>query len=351
MKHINFTKAIIATSFATLTINPCVFASSHFSVNSNNVHIGESFTATVNLNNIAAWNVHINASGPVNGCSMAQADASIDAKNTNKTFNVSCTATGAGTIQINLSGDTTTENGNNEILAESINVLVTEKETSSNPTPNPTPDQMPIEEEISPNPAPDPITSQESSRPSSYNNNRQSTKSQPSQSSISTSVTNEEPSKSNNTDVSISVSEYTLTKEKEIYKTTVPYNVSEIIIKATPKDEKTTVTGDGIIQLETGKNNVTITATSEDGTTKTYNLEITKQENPNNDTIPKEQKNDNTTIIIIVLVVLLILALGGIIALMLIIKKQKKRADNKKDNPSPIDTTTGKINPYDLGNH
>ena len=50
-----------------------------------------------------------------------------------------------------------------------------------------------------------------------------------------------------------------LSEEKGIYKTTVPYDISEITIKATPKDEKTTITGDGVVQLETGENSITIT--------------------------------------------------------------------------------------------
>ncbi len=324
---------IIVAMLAIVSMNTPVFATTNLYASTTSVHVGDSFTITVRLDGIAAWNVHVSSSGPVSGCTIAQADASEDAMNTSKTFTASCTATGTGTIWINLSGDTTTESGKNEALAGSISVLAVEKEASPDPGSNSTPD---------------PVPSQEPSYPSSYSGNSyQPTRNQTSQPSDPILSTNEESSKSSNTDVSISISGYVLSEEKGIYKTTVPYDISEITIKATPKDEKTAITGDGIIQLEPGKNSITITATAEDGTTKLYNLEITREENANDIMTSTEQKDNNITPIIIVLVILLILALGVIITLAFIIKKQKNRAKSKQDNPSPIDTTPpNTTNPY-----
>ncbi|MBQ1387584.1 cadherin-like beta sandwich domain-containing protein [Candidatus Saccharibacteria bacterium] len=324
---------IMVAMLAIVSMNTPVFATTNLYASTTSVHVGDSFTITVRLDGIAAWNVHVSSSGPVSGCTIAQADASEDAMNTSKTFTASCTATGTGTIWINLYGDTTTESGKNEALAGSISVLAVEKEASPDPDSNPTPD---------------PVPSQEPSYPSSYSGNSyQPTRNQTSQPSDPILSTNEESSKSSDTDVSISISGYVLSEEKGIYKTTVPYNISEITIKATPKDEKTTITGDGVVQLETGENSITITATAEDGTTKTYNLKITREENSENNIISTEQKDNDIAPVIIVLIVLLALALGLIIALTLIIKKQKKQTENKKDNSNSMDTTPpNTTNPY-----
>ena len=83
-----------------------VHAAASLGVNTSSVTVGGSFTVSVNVF-AAAWNVHVSASGPVSGCSINQADTSADAMNTSKTFTANCTATGAGTINISLSGDVT----------------------------------------------------------------------------------------------------------------------------------------------------------------------------------------------------------------------------------------------------
>ena len=45
-------------------------ASGNLSVSSTNVYVGDSFTASVNVNSAAAWNVHVTATGPVKDCSI-----------------------------------------------------------------------------------------------------------------------------------------------------------------------------------------------------------------------------------------------------------------------------------------
>ena len=85
-------------------------ASGNLSVSSNSVYVGDSFTVSANISGVAAWNVHVNSSGPVSGCSIDEADTTADASDTNKTFSVTCTAIGEGIITITLSGDITSEN-------------------------------------------------------------------------------------------------------------------------------------------------------------------------------------------------------------------------------------------------
>ena len=75
-------------------------ASASLSVSSSSIYSGESFTAYVNMNGAAAWNLHVASSGPVSGCKLDIADATLDALDTNKSFPVTCTSTGVGTITV-----------------------------------------------------------------------------------------------------------------------------------------------------------------------------------------------------------------------------------------------------------
>ena len=81
-------------------------AGANISTNST-VYVGDNFTVTANVTAAAAWNIHVNSTGPVSGCSILEADATGNALNANKSFSVTCKATAIGTITITLSGDVT----------------------------------------------------------------------------------------------------------------------------------------------------------------------------------------------------------------------------------------------------
>lgn len=67
----------------------------------------------------------------------------------------------------------------------------------------------------------------------------------------------------------------TFNKNTFNYTANVPNSVSKITVAGDPEDSKATVTGDGLINLSTGSNTVTIVVTAEDGVaTKTYTVEI-----------------------------------------------------------------------------
>lgn len=67
----------------------------------------------------------------------------------------------------------------------------------------------------------------------------------------------------------------TFNKNTLNYTATVPNSVSKITVNGEKEDTNATVTGDGLINLSTGSNTVTITVTAEDGTTtKVYTLDI-----------------------------------------------------------------------------
>ncbi|MGN1337145.1 MAG: cadherin-like beta sandwich domain-containing protein [Candidatus Coprovivens sp.] len=61
------------------------------------------------------------------------------------------------------------------------------------------------------------------------------------------------------------------------YTVNVPSSVNSIKINATPEVSTTSVTGDGVIKLQPGKNIVSVEATSESGDSRTYTIIINKQ--------------------------------------------------------------------------
>ena len=133
---------LVVAGAASVTPFDKVFASSAtLSVSSSSVNVGDSFTATVNMTDAAAWNIHVTASGPVDGCTIAVADATSDAMNASRSFGANCTATGEGTITLTLSGDITGEDMSNTPLSGSASVSVSAPAPQPEPQPAPQPEQ------------------------------------------------------------------------------------------------------------------------------------------------------------------------------------------------------------------
>ena len=240
-------------------------ASGSLSVSSRNVIVGNSFTVSVYVNQAAAWNVHVTSSGPVSGCTIDQADGTADAMNTSKSFQTTCTATGAGTINISLSGDVTgVEDGNAVGLYGSATVTV------SNPAPPPTPNPTP-----SPSPTPSP-TPAPSYNPTPSNNNNSNNRNN----NIQSPVTAGEEKSSNANIKEISIENFQLKKDDDVnYSLIVNHIVEDITIKAIAEDEKSSVKGAGKVKLKVGDNKFEIIVTAENGDTKTYYVNVKRKEN------------------------------------------------------------------------
>ena len=90
-------KIIIVAIIGIFILKTNVYAvSANLSVSTTSIDKGGSFTATVNINGAAAWNVHVSATGPVAECSINEVDTSSNALNTSKTFTTTCITTGEG---------------------------------------------------------------------------------------------------------------------------------------------------------------------------------------------------------------------------------------------------------------
>lgn len=86
--------------------------------------------------------------------------------------------------------------------------------------------------------------------------------------------------------ITISSGSISFSKDKLIYDVVVKNNVKNILISAKTEDEKAIVEGDGRFNLNIGNNTIKINVTAEDGTQRTYTLNIyreyeTKIENDN----------------------------------------------------------------------
>lgn len=75
------------------------------------------------------------------------------------------------------------------------------------------------------------------------------------------------------------------------YDVTVPEDTESIEVYAKTQDSKATVSGTGIKTLEMGKNTFSVVVTAEDGTTKTYTLNIIRG-NEENSTAEQEQTEE-----------------------------------------------------------
>ena len=98
--------------------------------------------------------------------------------------------------------------------------------------------------------------------------------------------------KSNNANLSgLSVNGYNITPtfnpNTTSYKLTVPNNVKDLAVNATAQDSKANISISGVSSLSVGKNNVIVEVKAEDGTKKTYIIEVTRNKE---ETKPSDNK-------------------------------------------------------------
>lgn len=79
------------------------------------------------------------------------------------------------------------------------------------------------------------------------------------------------------------------------YNVTVPYDVEKVEVYAKVQDSKANVSGTGNKPLDVGKNSLNVVVTAEDGTKKTYTINVTRQEEKKNETNTTNEVSNNTT--------------------------------------------------------
>ena len=314
--------SILAIIIAALFSANAFAASGSLSVSSGSVYVGDSFTATVNVNSAAAWNVHVTSTGPVSGCAIHQADATADAEDANRTFTASCKATGKGTITLTLSGDVTSAaTGNAVNVSGTRTVTVTEKPAptptktpAAKPAPTPTPAQTPA---AKPAPTATPAPAAQNPEP-------------------------EAPKSTNNALKSLSAEGYELEKaDDNNYILTVPNDAETIIINAAAEDEKATVVGSGEHTLEVGENTIEIVVTAEDSSQNKITIVVTREEacKPCETIAKTEESKPNDLGLIIGLIASICVNIALLVALIiLIVSKRKKSEKEPTITPEAMDS-------------
>lgn len=246
---------IFLAIFGFLAFGTSASAGASLSTSASSVTSGSSFSVSVNLSGVAAWEVHVSATGPVSGCSINAADSTEDASNGSKSYSATCKTVGTGNVTVSLSGNATTASGSRSNLSGSKTVAVVNKTSSSS----------------------------SSSSAKSYSTNNKSSNSNSSNNSNNSSTSNTNDSKSSdNTLKSLSVEGQNIdfNKDKTDYTLTLSNEIKQIKINAETNDSKASVEGTGDKNLSEGENSFDIVVTAENGDKKTYNLKVTVDEKP-----------------------------------------------------------------------
>lgn len=117
--------------------------------------------------------------------------------------------------------------------------------------------------------------------------NSSSNSAQKSNTSNTTTKTKAKSSNANLSNLGMNPNDFTgFSENKTSYDVTVLNNVTQVEIYATKKDSKASLTGTGIKKLQEGQNTANVIVTAEDGTTKTYTINIKR--------LSKNEKQDTT---------------------------------------------------------
>lgn len=113
---------------------------------------------------------------------------------------------------------------------------------------------------------------------SEQNNTQTTTPTSSSTPNTRTSVRNETSSNANLSNLGIRPHDFTgFTPNTTSYSVTVPSDTESVEVYAQAADNSATISGTGTVTLEEGENIINVTVTAEDGTTKTYTINITRE--------------------------------------------------------------------------
>lgn len=263
---------VVILSMCLLNVVEAASLSASASASSSTVNPGDTVKVTVNFGkSLGAATATINydssvftlqgvSNGDRNGSKVVFYDAK--APISSMTFTFKANKVGSGSFSIALSGLANADASATYSGTTVKTGTVTVKEKQVEPTPDPTPDPAP-------EPTPDPTPAKSSNanlknlgfNPNDFSGFRSGT---------------------------------------TTYHVSVPYDTESINIYAYAQDDKASVTGTGTKNLKEGKNTFEVKVTAEDGTTKTYTLNVTRnvkeEDIPNNEEEkPEEEKKPEET--------------------------------------------------------
>lgn len=263
-----------------------VYASSaNLSVSSNSVYVGESFSVTVNLSDVAAWNVKASADGPVSGCSIVEADVTSNALNTSKSFSVSCKTTGVGSVVVRLFGDISSSDLTTYDISDEKVVSVIRKK----------------DDDIAPTGTNNSNNSSSNSNNTSKNNN--STGNSNNSKNNSNSSANDDIKKSDDKSSNVGIKSLTIDGEKlkkiddNNYQVDLSYSTKMINVKVETEDSKSKVFGAGSHKINVGKNNISVVIVAEDGSKNKINIKVVRSDGYTLDDLDDVLSKDGNDII------------------------------------------------------
>lgn len=263
----NIKKFILSVIFFVLLIciNSKVNATS-ISISPNNPKVGDTVTVTVTISNVNTATLTANVSGVASGTiKVVGGDLQGNVGTYSNSEKFYCSS--EGTLNVSISSDSRAIlNGEDVDTGASASVKVSPKSEENNNN-----NQQ----------------SNENNNHGSENNNNENNE--------TTTNPTPEPKKSNNAnlaDLGINPNDFKGFKPGTTsYDVTVPNDVEKVTVYAKVKDSKAKITsGIGSQKLKVGKNALNVEVTAEDGTKKTYTINVTREEVTTNETntIPEE---------------------------------------------------------------
>ncbi|MBQ9298421.1 MAG: cadherin-like beta sandwich domain-containing protein [Clostridia bacterium] len=241
-------------------------ATANISANKTSVNVGESVTITVNIN-AAAWDVKVNGSGITDSIVGYNGDA--ENQKTTKTYSLDTSS--AGTYVVKISGNVTDANETKAYPDQSVTVTV------NKPVEKPAEEPKPAEEK--------PDTSTTTEKPAENKPTTQEPKESSKSSNNKLKMLGIRPNDFKNFKPSVTT-----------YYVTVPYETSEVEVYAEKQESSQKISGTGNESLKVGSNTVKVTCTAEDGTTKTYTMYITREEENKVEEPVEEQPIEETPV-------------------------------------------------------
>ena len=230
--------------------------------------------------------------GIANGTKVSATESQINGKSMSVTvtFKIKSNASGNISTKLNLSELYTTLSENNHATSITGTINVTAPKDNDN---------------SSNNGASNNGSSSNSSNGSSSSNTSNGNSSGNSTQKPSTSTETKKSSNANLKNLGINPNDFNGFKSgTTAYNVTVPNDVEQVKVYATAQDSKSKITGTGNKKLTVGKNKLDVVVTAEDGTTKTYTINVTREEaavvtnettDDNSSTETQENTQNNTT--------------------------------------------------------
>lgn len=314
LKKVKYIISLVIIITIILLASKVYAASANLSVSASSVTVGDTITITIS-GNAASWNLEL--SGATTG---NMADVTSTGENENITMGTyTYKTTQEGDVTFKLKGVVSDSDYTKKNIDVTKTITVKAKQTTPDPTPTPEPEPTPIPEPEKPTEPT--FTDTNKTMYSTGNINLRTSWSTSSSatsiekgteltvtgtskekvngyvwyrvsyngqtkyvaSNLLTSTKPEEETKSDNANLkSLVVENFDIipnfSSDVTEYTLDVTGEVNELSIKAEPEDSKATVTIKGEKELKEGENTVIISVDAEDGTTKLYEIKVTKKE-------------------------------------------------------------------------